>query len=402
MSNRLRKRASGFSLLEMVVAMALGTIVLGAAVQVYIQGLNATWVVSQRAELQQDFRAASNVLIKDLSLAGAGLGNGVAIALPSGVTPRYGCDQALCYLNGVAGTYPITSSVPYLYGLLTGYDLGPTLNTTQGPTDVVTVVYTDSGFYLNCYLPTITSSGQAVTFSEPTGITWAAEGCLPGTGPTAPQAVNDTVVGLTVGDLVLMNFNGTPIVAEVTGAITTGTDGAGHATYTVPFANTDPLKMNQTATSGAYKGLNGIATSVAGSYSTAPCGGTGPCRLLVITYYIDNTITPPRMMRQVSGHSPMPVAENVVYMKFTYDLFNDSTLTPAVGCQNPGASGDVCVSGSSSGLLPNQITKINISNMAMDDADNTGLFGASKGDQSMDLSTSVSARNLTYTNEYPN
>ena len=64
----------------------------------------------------------------------------------------------------------------------------------------------------------------------------------------------------------------------------------------------------------------------------------------------------------------MPVAENVVYMKFTYDLFNNASTppAPAVGCQNPGANTDVCVSGSSSGLLPNQITKINILHMAMD------------------------------------
>jgi len=55
MSDRRKKREGGFSLLEMVVAMALGTIVLGAAVSIYIQGVNATWTVSQRAELQQDF-----------------------------------------------------------------------------------------------------------------------------------------------------------------------------------------------------------------------------------------------------------------------------------------------------------------------------------------------------------
>ena len=138
--------------MEMVVSMAIGLIVLAAAVQIYIQGVSATWTVAQRAEMQQDFRAASNILTKDLSLAGAGLGNGVAIALPSGSTPLYGCDQtAKCYLNGVAGTYPLQGATPYLYGLLPGYNIGPILNVAQGATDTVTVVYTDSSFYLNCY-----------------------------------------------------------------------------------------------------------------------------------------------------------------------------------------------------------------------------------------------------------
>jgi len=185
----------------------------------------------------------------------------------------------------------------------------------------------------------------------------------------------------------------------VTGAITTSTDGNGNTTYIVPFANSDALKMNQTAAGG---GLNSAPLNAAGSASSAPCGGSGPCRLSVITYYIDNTIAPPRLMRQISGHTPMPVAENVVYMKFTYDLFNDSTLTFAVGCQNPGITGDVCTSGSSTGLLPNQITKINIQNMAMDSTQMGSMFGLAKGDQSFDLQTSVSARDLTYTNQYGN
>ena len=50
MSGRSTKRESGFSLMEMVVSMAIGMIVLGAAVQIYIQGVSATWTVTQRAE----------------------------------------------------------------------------------------------------------------------------------------------------------------------------------------------------------------------------------------------------------------------------------------------------------------------------------------------------------------
>ncbi len=79
MSNRSTRRESGFSLLEMTIAMALGTLVLGAAVQLYSQGVAATWTVQQRAEMQQDFRAASNMMLKDLSLAGAGLPNAAAM-----------------------------------------------------------------------------------------------------------------------------------------------------------------------------------------------------------------------------------------------------------------------------------------------------------------------------------
>lgn len=386
MNRRSTKRESGFSLIEMIVSMALGAIVLGAAVQIYIQGVQATWTTTQRAEMQQDFRAASNLLTKDLSLAGAGLNPGTAVALPSAVTPVYGCDQsATCYINGGSVQYPKQGTTPYLYGLLPGYNDGPILLAAQGATDIVTVAYTDSNFFLSCYTATVSAVG-VVTFAPPTGFTtWAATGCLPsGTTLTAPQAVNDAAIGLVAGDLVyLPSLN---IVAEVTGAPSLVSSN----TYTVPFANADVLHMNQTASG---KGLNSAAVGATAA---------SPSRLLVISYYIDNSPTPPRLMRQVSGHTPMPAAENVVYLKLTYDLFNDSTNTPAVGCQNPGASTDVCVSGSSSGLLPNQITKINVQNMAMDSTVNGSQFGQGNGYQRLDLQTSVCARNLTYANDYPN
>ncbi len=94
----------------------------------------------------------------------------------------------------------------------------------------------------------------------------------------------------------------------------------------------------------------------------------------------------------------MPVTDGVVYMKFTYDLFNDATDPPsaAIGCQNPGAAGDVCVAGTSTGLNPTDITKINILHMAM----NSAVKGV-VGYQGLDLETSVSARDLTYNNQYP-
>src|SRR5208283_1940267 len=358
MSDPSTKRARGFSLMEMTIAMGLGTLVLGVSLQLYSQGVSATWTVSQRAELQQDFRAASDMLTRDLSLAGSGLGNGTNIPLPSGTAPVYGCDQTpKCYLgstNLVSGKYPLQSGTPTLYGLIPGYTLGPTLASNPAATDVVTVAYADSSFYLNCYQATVSALGK-VTFGPATapvnGVvpTFPPAGCLP-SGVATPQTVNDTMLGLTPGDLVY--FPSLNIVGEVTaGTITVGANAVG-ATYAVPFANSDVLNMNQTAAGG---GLNTAALNAT---------GTNPVRLLVITYYIDNTVSPARLMRQISGHSPMPVADGIVYMKFSYDLFNDATNLPAVNQPNPG-SGDANDT-ASNGLNPTAITKINILHMAMD------------------------------------
>jgi prepilin-type N-terminal cleavage/methylation domain-containing protein len=384
MGDQSTKRERGFSLLEMIIAMALGTIVMGAAVQLYSQGVAATWQVSQRAELQQDFRAASNILTRDMSLAGAGLSANAAIQLPTSATiPRYGCDQTgSCYLgnaNNAAGTYPLQGGAPYLYGLLTGYRAGPTLISNPEATDTVTAVYTDNAFLLNCYTATVTSA-TVVTFSLPSPLT-----CTMPSGVTTPQAVNDTIVGLTAGDLIL--FSSTPqVVAEVTGTPTA----TGATTFTVPFAAGDVLNMNQAT------GTNSLAKLTTGTQAAAQ-------RLMVITYYLDNTPLPPRLMRQISGHSPMPVAENIVYMKFSYDMYND-IITPGQSVPNqcnPGystATYSCDTSPGSAGLLPNQVTKINILHMAMDST----VKGAQGGYQGLDLETSVSARNLTYNNNYNN
>jgi len=374
MSNRSKKREWGFSLVEMMIATALGTTVLGAAVSIYIQGVNATWTVTQRAEMQQDFRAASNILKNDLSLAGAGLGQGAAIPLPTSTTvPVYGCDQTgACYINSTSVAYPVSSGTPFVYGLLPGYGKGPTVNSMS--TDAVTVVYTDPTFALNCYTATL-ASATTVTFALPGTLT-----CTLPIGVASPQSLSGGGLGLTAGDLIWFTFGSTQVVAEVTGV----------SGSTVSFAASDVLKMNQGTT---------VTNSLAYTYTkSGSVAGTGQ-RILVITYYLDTSVTPARMMRQISGHSPMPVAENIVYLNFTYDLYNATTLSPALACPSPGTT-VACYSGSSSGLLPTQITKINISHMDIDSTVKSGMFGQN-GYQRMDLQTSVSARNLTYVNNYP-
>src|SRR6202158_829405 len=297
MSDRSTKRESGFSLLEMVIAMALGTIVLGAAVQLYSQGVAATWTVSQRAEMQQDFRAASDMLTRDLSLAGAGLGNNVQIGLPTtSTTPVYGCDQSLkCYINGSAAAYPKQGTAPYLYGLIPGWKYGPTLNAAQGATDGVTVVYTDSGFFLNCYAVSITY-GTVAKFTVNSAL---PPNCVLQSGVPAPQNVNDAVAGLTPGDLVWFTLTpGAGCVGCTTSvgvAAVSGCTSTSPTTYNVSFATGDVLKMNQTTATS--RSLANVVADV----------GT-ETRILGITYYITNIFAPPRLMRQVSGHSPMPVA----------------------------------------------------------------------------------------------
>jgi len=374
-------RHLGFSLLEMTIAMALGLIVLAAAVQLYSKAVGATWLVTQRAEMQQDFRSAANILTKDINMAGSGLGNNVQIALPSGPgtqLPVYGCDQIpRCYINGGAVAYPTQLvggvNVPYLYGLIPGWRFGPTIRAAAGATDVITVANADTNFLLNCYNVTVRSNTVVRFALFPLPVT-----CVVPPPLLVPQAINDPVIGLTPGDLVLFNLTigvgagatNATVLTEVTNVQLVAAD-----IYDVTFAAGDPLRMNQPA-------------AAAGSLGTVPVNSTGSAnRINVITYYLDNTIVPPRLMRQISGHSPIPVAENVSFMQFTYDLYNFSTGAIVTERADGGAG---------LGLTPNQITKINIKHLSL-----ASSVQGTAGYQGLDLQTSVSARDLTFKNDYP-
>jgi len=386
------KSSRGFTLLELMISMAVGLIMIAAAVQLYSSGVDATWVISQKAEMQQDLRSTSDMLLKDISLAGAGMPLGQGIALPSGagVRPLYG------YANGCSNCVntnglqypcaaPTGTCVPTLFGIIPGYQLGITPPGSTTRSDVITMVYTDTVFALNCYNISFPAGGgiNPVTFTLPSPL---PSSCVLPPNIVTPQPVNDPVVGLQTGDVVFfqntLGSSSGQAVAEVSTVAKTGTN-----TYTVTFADSDPLKLNQsTATSGD------LAQIITGT-------GTTATRLFVITYYLWLQPDPlgvgtgtPVLMRQVNGHAPTPVAENVVNMQFTYDTYAaDGTLL-----NNSGDGGE------STGVSPNLIRKINVLHLSIRSqlAGTRSALYATKGFQTYDIQTSISARNLSYQNRY--
>ena len=63
--------------------MALGLIVLAATTQLFKNGMDATRLVTQSSEMQQNVRATLNLIAKDVSMAGSGLPSG-GLSLPAG------------------------------------------------------------------------------------------------------------------------------------------------------------------------------------------------------------------------------------------------------------------------------------------------------------------------------
>lgn len=367
-------RTSGFTLLEMMIALSLGVLVIGSAVQLFSKAMDLTFLVSQRAEMQQNGRASVGLLAKDISLAGAGLPTG-GVALPSGTVraPIYGCDQATCYVSGISPAgiaYPNTQ----LYGVIPGNSFGIPMTAGGANTDVITVVYTDPSSPL--------SLGYTVTNFGPNGTSITVAPPSPMPTPPIPLLL-DPAVGIKVGDLIMITYNGNTAVAEATGIV-------GNI---ISFSDLDRLNMNQSSAPG------GNMKAICNPCGAIPVGTPPPVaiRLLAITYYLDIPAgpdglrytaddLPPRLMRQINGQTAVPVADGIGDLQFSYDIFDDSAGTDTSNLADAGLS---------IGKSPNQIRKVNIVSMTTRSA-----MHGQRGYQGLDLATSVSVRNMSFRDRY--
>jgi type IV pilus assembly protein PilW len=359
-TTRARNHSGGFSLLELLISMAVGLVLLAGATRLFSDASRVSYLVAQRGEMQQNARAVINSMVRDLSLAGTGLPLG-GIALPTGngsSASKFNCDQ-----TGTCYTAP-NNNFPnqHFYAAIPGPTAGPIV--TGRTTDVVTLAYTDTSLLLNqCPLAAITAPGDQITVGA----------CMTNP-PAGTPGFNDPAVGVKVGDvLMLQNANGAAV----------GTVTSVSANGNIGFANGDWLNINQ---SGAAAGSITKSLSNPGAPGTYPPLGTTAIRVLLITYFIQ--LPPggagPRMMRQVNAQSPVPIAENIENLQVFYDIFNDGT--GAESSNLPGANN-----------LPNQIRKVDAAVTAR-----TALqqWQPGAGFQRITLATSVSPRNLSFHDRY--
>lgn len=361
----------GFSLLELTVASSIGLIGILAMTSLFRQGMNATFTVTQRAETQQNMRAAIELMTKDLSMAGAGLpSGGLQLATTSG-NSKVACNQTgTCYVAG--DTYPNGN---FMYGILPGFDNGVESGTiiTSAPAavnDSVTSIYCDYNFPLTNFTFTFPSTTQ-VNVSVVSAAVTPNNILAPG--------------GLNVGDLMLFLVS-TPGNGKGSGGTSDAQTAAAVAEITglpsntqINFATGDPLNFNQT---GANSLAAVAAAYVAGTTITV-------CRLNAVTYFLQvppagSTVQTVRLMRQVNGLNAVPVADNIINLQFSYDVINSTGGTMSANQSNPVASG----------LSPALIQKVNMWVMGQ------SVLSAGNKFQSMYLASSTSTGNMSFCNSY--
>ena len=379
---RTSKSQRGFSLLELLVATSIGLIVLISMTSLFKTGMDTTYTVTQRAETQQNMRAAIELITKDLSLAGAGLPSGGLQLVTGGAVSRFACNQTgTCYIPG--GTYPNSGGggPNYMYGIIPGFNVGVEANQVipAAPGQInssITAISCDYNFPLEpgnfkFTFPTATSSAVAVV-----------NGAVQPNNILAPG-------GLNKGDLLLFTVStpgngktitGTSLVQNA--AVVAEITGLPNANL-IDFAAGDALNMNQTG-GGTANNLATVAAAAAGAGAEVSV-----CRLNAVSYFLEvpvagGTVQTPRLMRQVNGLDAVPVADNIINMQFTYDIIDSVTGKVVANQQDPIGAGE----------SPSLIQKVNIWIMG------SSLGTGGKRSQSMYLATSVSARDMSFCNSY--
>jgi len=354
-----QRKAQGFSLVELLIAMAVGLVVMAGAVMLFRQGVDAMHTLTQRAEVQQNARVGINMMAQEFSLAGTGIPQG-GIALPSGgaaLAPLFACDQVVCYLASNEYTDD------RLYAIIPGDGLGPTVNGV--PTDIVTLAYDDTRLDLaQLPLVSVTEAGDQIEVD-----------------PATAPPIDDPAVGIQVGDVIsICNTNGC-----AAGTVTNVPNN-----QFIDLADNDPLKFNQSAAASG----NIVSILPPGPPPAPYVPETRAKRIFVITYFIEVLPGPdgvvgtaddpgPRLMRQVNAHPPVPVAENIENLQITYDIFDDTAAVVTANLDD--ANG-----------LPNQIRKVSVSISSRSPL--RGLFR--RNFERITLTTSVSPRNLSFRDRY--
>ena len=376
------KKKSGFTLVELIVGMAVTMIALAAAVLMFRDSTRANTNVTQTSDMSDNVRAGLNLMVQDLIQTGSGIPTG-GISIPNTINAA-GCNIGQP-VNRPPSSLKLTFQGPnaanpgcnvVLPAIEPGNSLGPTVTSpdgTSGPkTDIITMMYADNTLSMDqkpingpsCPGGAIAADGSTVTF-DAACVTIGAAGI-----PVNP------------GDL-LMIYNGN----NPNGVLQTVSSVSGQ---TLTFNTGDAFNLNARTTkeaSGTILTLQNLTGGVPnGTYPATSC-----TRVWMITYYLDGTTDPrhPTLMREVNFNPPQPVADTVENLQFSYNFADGTTPAPVNQSFVPTAPAPA-------GDNENQIRSVNVYLGARSAA----TAAMSSKYIRTNLATQVALRSMAYFNTY--
>ena len=377
------KRENGFSLLELMVSMAVTIVVLGAATTALLQAQRATQAIAMQANTQENLRAGMHFMVRDIAQAGEGIPQG-GITIPYNAT-------SLVNRPGIAGTFPTSyTAIPaitpgsQLGQVATSMDPATNLPLVSGTgTDIVNVLYNDDtlvdalGNHL--YSFPVVQAAPAVPVCagviSPTGaFVTMTPACFTMPGVVQPIAA---------GNLIMFhNQNGTALeyVTSVAGS-------------TINFAAGDPAGLNQTGKAN-------------GTVANLGPGGVFPpttiTRVWMVSYYVDFTNpASPQLIRQVNypnypaaapANPPQDIADMTEDLSFSYDL---------TGSTAPAGTYLLGSGNASKPIAPDTPAQIRAVNIFLAGRSETPYMALSNPQFIRNnLSTQVCVRSLAFTNQF--
>lgn len=284
-----RKKQEGFSLLELMVAMVVMLIVMGAIFSQSASVLQASNTTYEMTDAQQNLRTAQEFINRDLVSTGDGLRGVNNIRLPLGFVQNYITTQPV--INPADPnfiTLPIVTSNDDVAGTTVVTGAVPAATVLAG-TDRITILMIDSAF-APISLPStgIDATGSNVVLTS--------------------QQFTDN--NFQIGSIYFVNSE----YGSTFGAIT-GFAGVGGASPNLVFANGDPYGMNLTGNGGSIRFVSRGATN-----QPVP---TSLMRMHMVQYFINaNRVLCRRVFGSITpnGFTDGIIAENVTNLQVRYYL----------------------------------------------------------------------------------
>jgi prepilin-type N-terminal cleavage/methylation domain-containing protein len=337
----------GFTLVELLVSMAITTIILGATMAAMSDATKATDSAIQMTGLNNSLRTAMDLMVRDLMQVGQGLPAGRVIGVPNG-----GGSEAIQLPGPPGSDYQLEgssfcppdpndpnpdTSCEQISAIIPGPGLGHQVGENGTPTDVVWIIAADSAFErvpLSRFAPT----GRFIEINPSVNIT-----------DGGPDDVHP-------GDLIMLSKGSASVLLEVTEV----------SGQQIKFDNGDSMRMNQSA---SYNGtLHSMSAYAPPDDDNAGKIYTEATRIRMTTYYLDAVTNPrrPRLVRRMNNGDPFVfdntlgtvVAFDVENLQITYDIADGVTNPANVRMTDADMNGTgACAPRACS---PNQIRKVNL------------------------------------------
>jgi prepilin-type N-terminal cleavage/methylation domain-containing protein len=279
---KARKQA-GFSIMELLVAMAILGIVLGASFTLMGSAIKVSTTTYELTDAQENLRIAQEYISRDLTSAGDGLKSIGTILVPSGFVTNYLTKMP------VAGSFGILTSDNQVPASTAVPQANPA-NTIRTGTDRIAILARDQSFNPPVSVP----ANKIATSGSNTNITIT---------PADVTRFNaGEIIAVASGNQMAFGY-----ITDITGATTT--------TPKLVLTNSDTYGLNQT---GAGTPINSVSANGANP--------TSIMRVQIICYYVIDSgllMNSGLLMRRVIGvpgaaFTDSVIADHVLNIQFRY------------------------------------------------------------------------------------